>query len=308
VTADRRAIEARAGGRRDVVGGLLVALGAVLFGSVVVIGRTETVQDLPVPSLLAVRFGVAALLLAGILGASGRSLRPGSGEWLPLLALGALGYGVESGLFFLALGRGTAATVTLLFYTYPVWVAVMSAALGMGVPGLLVGGSLVAAVAGSGLVVGATGGLDITAAGIAFALASSVAISLFLVGLERWVRRTPPLVSSVWVAMSASAALAVAAVATGARFPTGGEAWLAVVAMGVLTSGAFGLLFLGVRRLGAVRSSIVASLEPVMAAVLALAFLGEALRLGVIGGGALILGGAVAASMARGRPEPEAGP
>jgi drug/metabolite transporter (DMT)-like permease len=308
VTADRRATEARAGGRRDVVGGLLVALGALLFGSVVVIGRTETVQDLPVASLLAVRFGVAALVLAGVLGASRQSLRPGAGEWLPLLALGALGYGVESGLFFLALGRGTAATVTLLFYTYPVWVAALSAALGLGVPGLLVGGSLVAAVAGSGLVVGASRGLDITAAGIAFALASAVAISLFLVGLERWIRRTPPLVSSVWVAISASAALAVAAVATGARFPTGGEAWLAVVAMGLLTSGAFGLLFLGVRRLGAVRSSIVASLEPVMAAVLALAFLGEALRLGVIGGGALILGGAVAASLARGRPEPEAGP
>jgi drug/metabolite transporter (DMT)-like permease len=291
-----------------VVGGLLVALGAALFGSIVVIGRTQTVRALPVASLLGVRFAVAALLLAVILGASRQVLRPGPGEWMPLLVIGALGYGVESGLFFLALERGTAATVTLLFYTYPVWVAMLSAALGMGVPGLLVGGALVAAVAGSGLVVGASGGLDITAAGISFALASAVTISFFLVGLERWVRRTPPLVSSMWVAISASAALASAAVATGAGFPTGAEAWLAVVGMGVLTSGAFTLVFLGVRRLGAVRASIVASLEPVLAAVLALVFLGEALRLGVIGGGALILGGAVAASMARGRPEPEAGP
>jgi drug/metabolite transporter (DMT)-like permease len=308
VTEDRRSAEAGAGGRRDLVGGLLVALGALLFGSVVVIGRTETVQDLPVTSLLGVRFAVATALLAGILAASRRSLRPGAGEWVPLLALGALGYGVESGLFFLALDRGTAATVTLLFYTYPVWVAVLSAAVGMGVPGLLVGGSLVAAVAGSGVVVGTSGGLDITATGIAFALASAVAISFFLVGLERWVRRTPPLVSSMWVALSASVGLAAAAVVTGTRFPSGGEAWLAVLAMGVLTSGAFTLLFLGVRRLGAVRASIVASLEPVLAAILALVFLGEELRLGVIGGGALILAGAVAASMARGRSEPEAGP
>ena len=308
MTRDRRATVARSTGRRDVVGGLLVALGAALFGSVVVIGRTETVRALPVASLLGVRFAVAALILAVILGASRQSLRPGPGEWLPLLVLGALGYGVESGLFFLALERGTAATVTLLFYTYPVWVAVLSAALGMGVPGLLVDGALVAAVAGSGLVVGASGGLDITGTGIAFALASAVTISFFLVGLEQWVRRTPPLVSSMWVAASASAALAAAALIGRTGFPTGGDAWLAMAAMGVLTSGAFTLLFLGVRRLGAVRSSIVASLEPVLAAVLALAFLGEALRLGVIGGGALILGGAVAASLARGRPEPEAGP
>lgn len=308
MTRERRVTEARSGERRDVVGGLLVAVGAALFGSVVVIGRTETVRALPVTSLLGVRFAVAGLLLAMLLGASRQALRPGPGEWPPLLVIGALGYGVESGLFFLALERGTAATVTLLFYTYPVWVAVLSAALGMGVPGLLVGGSLVAAVAGSGLVVGASGGLDITTPGIAFALASAVTISFFLVALERWIRRTPPLVSSMWVAISASAALASAAVATGTRFPTGGEAWLAVVAMGVLTSGAFTLLFLGVRRLGAVRASIVASLEPVLAAVLALVFLDEALRLGVIGGGALILGGAVAASLARGRSEPEAGP
>jgi drug/metabolite transporter (DMT)-like permease len=308
VTRDPGATESRAAGRRDVMGGLLVALGAALFGSVVVIGRTQTVQALPVASLLGVRFAVAALILAVILGASRQSLRPGPGEWLPLLVLGALGYGVESGLFFLALERGTAATVTLLFYTYPVWVAVLSAALGMGVPGLLVGGALVAAVAGSGLVVGASGGLDITAAGIALALVAAVTISFFLVGLERWVRRTPPLVSSMWVAVSASVALAAAAVAARTGFPTGGQAWLAMAAMGVLTSGAFTLLFLGVRRLGAVRASIVAALEPVLAAVLALVFLGEALRLGVIGGGALILGGAVAASVARGRPEPDARP
>jgi drug/metabolite transporter (DMT)-like permease len=295
-------------GGRDLVGGLVVALGALLFGSVVVIGRTDTIRALPVASLLAVRFGVAAVVLVVILGASRQPLRPPRGEGLVLLALGAVGYAVESGLFFLALERGTAATVTLLFYTYPVWVALLSALLGMGGPGLLVGGSLVAAVAGSGLVVGSSGGLDITAAGIAFALASSATISLFLIALQRWVRRTPPLVSSLWVAGSASVALAAAALVGGLGFPTGARAWLAVGAMGFLTAGAFMLLFLGVRRLGAVRSSIVASLEPVMAAVLAWIVLGEALRPGVVGGGALILGGAVAASLARARPGPEAPP
>src|SRR5918996_2162843 len=289
-------------GGRDLVGGLVVALGALLFGSVVVIGRTDAIRALPVASLLAVRFAVAAVVLVVILGMSRQPLRPPRGEGLVLLALGAVGYAVESGLFFLALERGTAATVTLLFYTYPVWVALLSALLGMGGPGFLVGGSLVAAVAGSGLVVGSSGGLDITATGIAFALASSVTISLFLIALQRWVRRTPPLVSSLWVAGSASVALATAALVGGLAFPTGATAWLAVGAMGMLTAGAFMLLFLGVRRVGAVRSSIVASLEPVMAAVLAWIFLGESLRPGVVGGGALILGGAVAASLARARP------
>jgi drug/metabolite transporter (DMT)-like permease len=75
--------------------------------------------------------------------------------------------------------------------------------------------------------------------------------------------------------------------------------------MGVLTSGAFLLLFLGVRRLGAVRTSIISSLEPVAVAGLALVFLEESVRLGVLAGGSLILGGAVAATLARGVRKPE---
>ena len=294
-------------GRRDLTGGLLTAGAAVVFGTIVTIGRS--VRDVPVSALLTIRFAAAAALLAVILSAARQSLRPAGGEWWRLVGLGALGYGVEAGFFFLALGRGTAATVTLLFYTYPVWVALLSAAFGLGPPGLLVGGSLAAAVAGSGIVVASSGGLDITALGIAFALASALTISFFLIGLETLVRRTPPLVSSMWIALSASAGHAVFAPISGAsRLPGWPGEWLGVVAMGLLTAGAFSLLFLGVRRLGAVRTSIIASLEPVAAAVLALIFLGEALRPGVLLGGLLILGGAVAASLARGVPEPEAGP
>lgn len=295
--------------RRDIGGGLLVVLAALLFGGIVTIGRSEPVRDVPVSALLSIRFGTAAVLLAVLLVIARQPIRPAPGEGRRLLLLGALGYGIEAGFFFLALTRGTAATVTLLFYTYPVWVAVLSGVLGMGLPGLLVGGSLVAAVAGSGIVVASSGGLDITGLGIAFALASAATISFFLIGLEALVPRTSSLAASMWIALSASAAHGTFALVSGTgRLPTWPDEWLAILAMGVLTSGAFSLLFLGVRRLGAVRSSIISSLEPVAAAILALAFLGEVLRLGVVAGGALILTGAVAASLARGVPEPEAGP
>jgi drug/metabolite transporter (DMT)-like permease len=292
-------------GQRDVVGGLLTAVAAILFGAIVTIGRSATVRDVPVSSLLAVRFGTAAAVLALILVARRQSLRPAPGEGRRLALLGAVGYAVESAFFFLALGRGTAATVTLLFYTYPVWVAVLTAALGMGVPGALVGGSLLAAVAGSGVVVASSGGLDITALGIGFALASAFTIAFFLIGVDTLITRTPSLASSMWIALSASAAHATFALVSGTGRLLHAEEQIPVLSMGVLTSGAFFLLFLGVRRLGAVRASIISSLEPVAAAGLALAFLAESVRLGVLAGGALILGGAVAATLARGVREPE---
>ena len=195
--------------------------------------------------------------------------------------------------------------MTLLFYTYPVWVAVLTAALGMGVPGALVGGSLLAAVAGSGVVVASSGGLDITALGIVFALASAVTIAFFLIGVGTLITRTPSLASSMWIALSASAAHATFALVSGTGRLLHAEEVIPALTMGVLTSGAFFLLFIGVRRLGAVRASIISSLEPVAAAGLALAFLAESVRLGVLAGGALILGGAVAATLARAVREPE---
>jgi drug/metabolite transporter (DMT)-like permease len=295
-------------GRRDVAGGVLTAAAAVVFGTIVTIGRSDGVRDVPVSALLAIRFATAAAVLALVLGVARQPVRPARGEWGRVLLLGAVGYGVEAAFFFLALGRGTAATVTLLFYTYPVWVAVLSAAFGMGLPGLLVGGALAAAVVGSGVVVASSGGLDITTLGIVFALVSALTISFFLIGLETLVRRTSPLASSMWIAMAASLGQAGLALTTGTRFPDWPGEVLPILAMGALTAAAFSLLFLGVRRLGAVRTSIISSLEPVAAAALALLFLGEALRPGVLVGGLLILGGAIAASLARGVPEPEAGP
>lgn len=289
------------------VGGLIVGGAAGLFGAVVVLGRSLA-REIPVSSLLAVRFGAAALVLVVILAVTRQGLRPASGETLRLVLLGAVGYAGESALFFLALERGTAATVTLLFYTYPVWVALLAAVLGMGRPGLLLGGALVAAVGGAGMVVAASGGLDVTTPGIVFSLASAVAIAVYLVAFEALVRATPPLVAALWVAAGASAAQALVALVGGTgHLPDEPTEWLTVLAMGVLTAGAFGGLFLGVQRLGALRTAIVSSLEPVFAAVLALLFLAEFLRPGVVVGGLLILGAAVAATLARGVRDPGTG-
>jgi drug/metabolite transporter (DMT)-like permease len=107
------------------------------------------------------------------------------------------------------------------------------------------------------------------------------------------------------VSLSASVTLSLYSFAAGAAEMPEGTALLSIVAMGLLTSGAFAFLFLGLRRIGAVRTSIVASLEPVAASFLALLFLGETLRGGVLAGGLLILVGAIAASLARGVPDPE---
>ena len=291
----------------EALGGLFVALASIQFGLVVVLGKVASNRGVPVESLLAIRFGIAALVLAAFLLARRVALKAAPGERGKLLALGAFGYGVEATLFFLALARGTASAVTLLFFVYPVIVTVVSALAGVGIPGRVVLGSLGAAVAGVALVVGTSGHLDISGAGIAFALGSACTYTLYLLGVERTLKRTSSVVASMWVSAAAAGAIAVYAfVVRGATVPHGARQWWPVVGTGVFTSGAFFTLFAGIRRLGAVRTAIVAALEPLSTAALAVTLLGDPLRAGTVAGGVLILGGAVAAGIARGRsPEPE---
>jgi drug/metabolite transporter (DMT)-like permease len=110
----------------------------------------------------------------------------------------------------------------------------------------------------------------------------------------------------MWVSAWAAAGLAAFALATGsASWPHGWRQWAPVLGMGVFTSGAFACLFGGLRRLGAVRTAILSTAEPLAAVTLAALFLQEVIRPGTLVGGALIVAGAAAASVARGRAPSE---
>lgn len=286
--------------RAELLGAGLIAFAALLFGSVVVLGRIATRPGgVPVPALLAMRFAVAAGLLAVALIALRQPFGAAKGEGWRLAGLGVAGYAVEAAFFFSALRHGTAAAATLLFYTYPVLVSAVALLLGRGLPGWLLGSSLACAVAGAAIVA-ATGGVDIDSVGVAYALGASVIFSLYLVGAEAVLRKTNSLTGAMWVSAAAAAGLGAFAAATGdAAWPVGWRQWGPVLAMGAFTAGAFVCLFAGLRRLGAVRTAIVSASEPLAAAVLAAVFLGEAVGAGTIGGGLLIVVGAVAAALAR---------
>src|SRR5213083_2191652 len=67
-------------------------------------------------------------------------------ERLGLAVAATLGYGSESALYFAALNHGSAATVTLLFYVYPVWVMLTAIALDRRVPAGMLIAALVFAI------------------------------------------------------------------------------------------------------------------------------------------------------------------
>ena len=290
----------------ELVGGGLIGLASIQFGIVVILGKLAQRSGISVFAMLAVRFGIAAVViaLALLFIRQGLVAAPRERRWL--VGLGVVGYAVEASLFFAALRHGEAAAVTLLFFTYPVFVASVSIMLGRGAPGLLIGTALVCALGGAALVIAFSGRIAISPVGVAFALGSALSFTAYLLLLDHTVRRTAPLVTSMWVAGAAAVALCVYALATGASWTTSGvKTWAELAGMGVATSGAFVCLFVGLKRLGPVRTSIVAAAEPLATTILAFAILHEKVRWAMAVGGVLILVGAVMATVARGVPPPE---
>ncbi len=293
----------------EAVGGLFALSAAILFGVVVVFASMLADRGMPVTATLALRFGIASAILAVVLAALGRPLVPARGERVGAIALAVLGYAVEASFFFAALAHGTAAAVTLLFYTYPVVVAIGSwLVLRRGVPPRRTLLALALASVGVAIVVGVGGSLVIEPIGVALSITSAVIISGYMLGADVVLRRTQPLTSSMWVAGAASVSLFAASIASGRwRAPDGWAEWGPVLGMAVATAGAFVFLLAGIRRIGAERASIVSSAEPLAAASLAWVFLDQSVGLGVAVGGGLILAGAVVASLGReGVPEREA--
>ena len=286
--------------RDETFGGLLVGFASILFGSVVIFGRYALAEGVGVSSMLAIRFGIGAVVLAAAVVLTRRPLLAAAGERGGLAILAVCGYAVEASFFFAAVRHGTAAAVTLLFFTYPVFVTLATRLLGRGAPAGMTILALACAVVGSAIVGGFGAGLTIEPIGAVLAVGAALTYTGYLIGADIVLKRTHPMTSAMWVSGGASLGLFAYAVAVGEwATPATWDAWGPLLGMGVATSAAFVCLLSGLQRLGAVRTSIVAATEPLSTALLAFVFLDESVALATIVGGALILMGAVMASLAR---------
>src|SRR6201999_3218793 len=100
-------------------GAVLVLASAAGFGMMPVFGKLAFQAGVSVATLLAVRFALAASLLWGLAAARGALPRVRRGVLARALLLGAVGYAMQAGLYFLALERMDAGVLSLILYTYP---------------------------------------------------------------------------------------------------------------------------------------------------------------------------------------------
>ncbi|MBI4729008.1 MAG: DMT family transporter [Acidobacteria bacterium] len=273
-------------------GAALAAAGALSFGTTVALSRALARAGLPPSGVLGIRFGVAAILLWVLLAAARRPLAPAPGERLAAFALGAVLYAVEATFFYLALRRGSAAAVALLFYSYPAMVTVAEAIAGARGIGRRTIGALALSTLGAALVVGPGDRLAISGAGVGFAMAAALTFAVYLMAGARLTARSDPRASAAMVAAGTAASnLVWAALVSRAGVPL--RFLPLVVANGLATAAAFALVFAALRRLRAADTSVILTLEALWAGLMAWIFLGEAVGPLQAAGGAAILSAAV---------------
>jgi drug/metabolite transporter (DMT)-like permease len=269
-------------------GSLLVLSSAALYGAMPILARIAYADGVGVAPVLAYRFLFATLLFELL-------RRRATAPALPLrrrLVLWALG-GVFLGnslTYFLALERVPVSVMTLLIYTYPVLVTLLSAAMGLEplTPRNLAAAGL--AFGGGALTAGSVTQAD--PLGVALALATAVIYSLYMVLATRFARDASSEDGARHVSQVALVAYAGWAALRGELLlQTTPRAWLALFAIGaVCTVLALRGFLAGMALVGPPRAAVLSSFEIVVAVALAVLFLGERPDLRVLLGGLLIIG------------------
>jgi drug/metabolite transporter (DMT)-like permease len=272
---------------------VLAATGsATAFGVTIVVQRRLASRGLSVTAALAVRFGIAGAVLLAYLALRGAPLRPVRGERSRALLLGAIGYAGEAALFYLALQRGSAAAVSLLFYAYPAIVTLLEVVLRLRPPRPMAFVVVALSTLGAVLVVVTGGSVSITPGGVGYALAAATMFACYLLLSQRLVPRSPPPVIGAHVASGASLALLATGLAIGAMRVPAGDVPLLVV-NGVATAVAFALLYTALVDLAAGAAAVVMTLEAFVAVALAAVVLGERIHPPQVAGGLAIVAAAV---------------
>lgn len=259
-----------------------------------------SVTGLPVLSVVAIRLGVAAIVLWLIVLATGRKLPRAPGIWAAFLVMGILNNAIPFGLIVWGQTSIPSGLASILNATTPLWTVIVS--------GLLLSDEGFSARKLAGVVLGLGGvavmiGLD-TLAGLGHAIWAQLAIlgaALSYAFANVFGRRfrsmgLDPVVTAAGMVTGSSALLVPLALSVdgwpGAEVP--GQVWLAAIVLGVVSTGlAYVLYFRVLARAGATNISLVTFLVPVSAVLLGWLFLAETLGSAHLLGVALIALGLV---------------
>ncbi len=275
--------------RRDqTVGSLFVLLSTAGFGTLAILTQYAYRAGLNVTTTLSIRFVLAALFAWPVLIAR----RQWRITWRQAATLALIGgcYLVNAVTYFVSLRYAPVSAVTVIFYTYPVIVMLLSLlllnerltllrllAIGLA----LFGGAVMLGLRLTGL----------SARGLILAGISAGFYALYIVLNAKLTRNIPVGVTSTWAMSSMAVAFLVFGELTGRLdFGFAPHGWLIMLAMVVFATVLPVQFFLaGMFRIGSTMAAVFGTLEPVVTMVLSAVLLGEQIGIYRVVGGIFVL-------------------
>ncbi len=284
---------------RRSLGALQIVTSAACFGLLGIFGKQAFAAGITPGELLSIRFAIASLILwSFVLLTRPYILSLNKRQILACAILGIFGYALFTSLYFEALVFLSASLTVLLLYTFPVIVTIgawilfkerISSAQILALPIVMLG-----------LVLLLTGDSNVIAwQGVVLGLLSAVCYSAYVLASSRLLRSTNVLAAGLLIMTFATLTMIFRSPPDISRLVNyNASAWIAVFGLAIISTVVAMILFLkGLEKLTNAEASMLSTIEPLTAAILATIVLGERLSSIQIAGGALVLGALVASSL-----------
>lgn len=281
-------------------GVLLIVFSAASFGAMPLLARLAYNAGADPTTLLFLRFIIASVLMTALMFV--RRIRFPRGRDLGVLILmGAVVYVSQSLSYFTALSMAAPGLVAILLYLYPAFVTVLMAVFLKSPITKTKILALTLCLTGTYFTIGLEGGGQI--AGIILAITAAFIYALYTITGSEVARKSGAFPSSAVIMISAGLVFGGLVALRGGRFPTNPIGWLSVLALALVsTVFAIAAYLAGLKRIDPANAAMISTLEPVVAVVLSVIFLGEAVTPSKVMGGSLILAAVILLARAESKP------
>lgn len=281
---------------------LFVVASVLGFGAVPIFTLIATGDGASLETILLVRYALAALALVALVGGPRGLVLPGR-RIVALGSVGAVGQVLLTWMALTALRHLPAATVSFLFYTYPVWVTLLEAATGAERLTRLRVAALALVVVGLTVMIGSPFSGQLSLAGVALAIGAAWVYAAYIPLIGKLQAGVAPTVAAAWIAVGAAILLGLLALVLHSLvLPHGAAGWGAIVGLAFVSTVAAFILFLkGLALLGPVRTAIISTVEPFFTALLAALVLGQPLTARTFVGGTIVVAAVTLINLGRER-------
>lgn len=278
---------------RNYKGILLIVISAACFALMPIFAVFAYKGNASMATVLFLRFALAAVLLFVYLAWKKQRLLIDRHTLFNLFLMGGVFYTMQSGLYFASVKYIAVSLQALLFYTYPIFVAVLATVVYKEKISRSLLVSICISLLGMALVIG-TSFDNINVLGASLALGAAAVYSLYINLGNRLICNLPSDLATAYISLFAAIAFLLAGTFTNSLdFHFRPSAWWPIIGIAFFsTTIAIVAFFRGLALLGSTRSAIISIIEPVITIALSSLLFHDKLSCLQWAGGVLVLTGA----------------